>query len=29
SPHYLIDTIADFPEVVADIERRLAAGERP
>ncbi|GAD80251.1 phosphonoacetaldehyde hydrolase [Vibrio ezurae] len=28
-PHYLIDTIADFPEVVADIERRLAAGERP
>ncbi|CAM3139390.1 phosphonoacetaldehyde hydrolase [Vibrio rarus] len=28
-PHYLIDTIADFPQVVADIERRLAAGERP
>ncbi|PMG02007.1 phosphonoacetaldehyde hydrolase [Vibrio breoganii] len=29
NPHYLIDTIADFPEVVADIERRLLAGERP
>ncbi|WP_026958656.1 phosphonoacetaldehyde hydrolase [Aliagarivorans taiwanensis] len=28
-PHYMIDTIADFPEVVADIERRIAAGERP
>ncbi|MBW3695598.1 phosphonoacetaldehyde hydrolase [Vibrio sp. T187] len=29
TPHYLIDTIADFPEVVADIEKRLLAGERP
>ncbi|GEA61101.1 phosphonoacetaldehyde hydrolase [Vibrio comitans] len=29
NPHYLIDTIADFPEVIADIERRLMAGERP
>ncbi|MFM2665211.1 phosphonoacetaldehyde hydrolase [Vibrio mediterranei] len=29
SPHYLIDTIADLPDVVADIEKRLAAGERP
>ncbi|ELD1798148.1 phosphonoacetaldehyde hydrolase [Vibrio fluvialis] len=29
NPHYLIDTIADFPAVVADIERRLLAGERP
>ena len=28
-PHYEIDTIADLPEVVADINRRLAAGERP
>ncbi|GAM57937.1 phosphonoacetaldehyde hydrolase [Vibrio ishigakensis] len=28
-PHYLIDTIADMPEVVADIERRLQNGERP
>ena len=27
--HYQIDTIADLPEVVADIERRLAVGERP
>ena len=27
--HYQIDTIADLPEVVADIKRRLAAGERP
>lgn len=27
--HYQIDTIAEMPEVVADIERRLAAGERP
>ena len=25
NPHYLIDTIADFPAVVADIERRLLA----
>ncbi len=29
SPHYLIDTIANLPDVIADIERRLAAGERP
>ncbi|MGV2987803.1 phosphonoacetaldehyde hydrolase [Vibrio sp. E150_011] len=29
SPHYLIDTIADLPNVVADIEKRLTAGERP
>jgi phosphonoacetaldehyde hydrolase len=28
-PHYEIDTIADLPEVVADINRRLARGERP
>ena len=27
--HYLIDTIADLPQVVADIDARLAAGERP
>ncbi|MGF1684721.1 phosphonoacetaldehyde hydrolase [Photobacterium minamisatsumaniensis] len=27
--HYQIDTIANLPEVVADIERRLTAGERP
>ena len=29
SPHYLIDTVADLPDVIADIERRLDAGERP
>lgn len=29
APHYLIDTIADLPEVIADIEERLVAGERP
>nr|WP_043518646.1 phosphonoacetaldehyde hydrolase [Achromobacter arsenitoxydans] len=29
SPHYLIDTVADLPAVVADIEARLARGERP
>ncbi|MBB1313566.1 phosphonoacetaldehyde hydrolase [Aliivibrio sp. SR45-2] len=29
TPHYLIDTIADLPEVIADIETRLLAGERP
>ena len=29
APHYLIDTINDLPDVVADVERRLAAGERP
>ncbi|MBV8272137.1 MAG: phosphonoacetaldehyde hydrolase [Cupriavidus sp.] len=28
-PHYEIDTIADLPEVVADINRRMASGERP
>ncbi|WP_160154202.1 phosphonoacetaldehyde hydrolase [Microbulbifer sp. ALW1] len=28
-PHYVIDTIADFPGVVDDINRRLNAGERP
>ncbi|WP_117232420.1 phosphonoacetaldehyde hydrolase [Vibrio maerlii] len=29
APHYLIDTIADLPGVIADIEQRLKAGERP
>ena len=28
-PHYLIDTIAELPEVVADINARLARGEMP
>jgi len=28
-PHYLIDTISDLPEVIADINRRLASGEMP
>lgn len=28
-PHYLIDTITDLPPVIADIDRRLAAGEMP
>ncbi|SFM70450.1 phosphonoacetaldehyde hydrolase [Marinobacter zhejiangensis] len=27
--HYVIDSIADLPEVLADIDHRLAAGERP
>ncbi|WP_432239068.1 phosphonoacetaldehyde hydrolase [Herbaspirillum robiniae] len=27
--HYVIDSVADLPEVVAKIEARLAAGERP
>ncbi|MDX1755421.1 MAG: phosphonoacetaldehyde hydrolase [Marinobacter sp.] len=27
--HYLIDTIADLPDVLAEINRRLATGERP
>ncbi|MEC5385137.1 phosphonoacetaldehyde hydrolase [Uliginosibacterium sp. H3] len=27
--HYVIDTVADLPGVVADIDRRIAAGERP
>ncbi|MFQ6690017.1 HAD-IA family hydrolase, partial [Bordetella pertussis] len=29
APHYLIDTVADLPPVLADIETRLAAGQRP
>ncbi|CAB3634908.1 MAG: phosphonoacetaldehyde hydrolase [Achromobacter sp.] len=29
APHYLIDTVADLPGVIADIESRLAAGQRP
>jgi phosphonoacetaldehyde hydrolase len=28
-PHYLIDTINELPGVIADINRRLAAGEMP
>ena len=28
-PHYMVDTVADLPEVVEDIDRRLAAGEFP
>ena len=28
-PHYVIDTVADLPAVVDDIEARLARGERP
>lgn len=28
-PHYLIDTINELPEVIADINRRLANGEMP
>jgi phosphonoacetaldehyde hydrolase len=27
--HYVIDSIADLPAVIADIEKRLSAGERP
>jgi phosphonoacetaldehyde hydrolase len=27
--HYVIDSIQDLPGVIRDIERRLAAGERP
>lgn len=27
--HYIIDTIAQLPEVVLDINARLARGERP
>ena len=27
--HYVIDSVADLPSVVEDINRRLAAGERP
>lgn len=29
SPHYLIDTISDLPAVIAEIENRIEAGERP
>lgn len=28
-PHYLIDTLNDLPEVIADINKRLANGEMP
>jgi phosphonoacetaldehyde hydrolase len=28
-PHYLIDTINELPQVIVDIDRRLAAGEMP
>ncbi|NBB07982.1 phosphonoacetaldehyde hydrolase [Pseudomonas sp. SLFW] len=28
-PHYLVDTINELPEVIADINRRLANGEMP
>ncbi|MNN87495.1 Phosphonoacetaldehyde hydrolase [compost metagenome] len=28
-PHYLIDTVADLPAVITDIEARLARGQRP
>ena len=28
-PHYMIDTISDLPEVIADINKRLAKGEMP
>jgi phosphonoacetaldehyde hydrolase len=28
-PHYMVDTIADLPKVIEDIDRRLAAGEFP
>lgn len=27
--HYVIDTLAQLPDVIADINRRLANGERP
>lgn len=27
--HYVIDTLAQLPGVIADINRRLADGERP
>ncbi|MCV5837340.1 hypothetical protein OFN62_30855, partial [Escherichia coli] len=26
---YVVDTLADLPEVIADINARLAKGERP
>ena len=28
-PHYLIDTVADLPAALADVQARLAAGKRP
>ena len=28
-PHYLIDTIADLPAVIAEIDARILRGERP
>jgi len=28
-PHYLIDTLGDLPQVVAEINERLARGETP
>ncbi|MEF1230818.1 phosphonoacetaldehyde hydrolase, partial [Vibrio fortis] len=28
-PHYLIDTIADLPNVIEQIEARILRGERP
>jgi phosphonoacetaldehyde hydrolase len=28
-PHYMIDTITDLPQVIADINKRLANGEMP
>lgn len=28
-PHYMIDTISDLPEVIANINKRLANGEMP
>ena len=28
-PHFMIDTIAQLPEVIREIEARLARGERP
>ncbi|ENZ0644220.1 phosphonoacetaldehyde hydrolase, partial [Acinetobacter baumannii] len=27
--HYVIDSVADLPNVLDDIERRLGQGERP
>ena len=27
--HYVVDTLADLPEVITDINARLAKGERP
>ncbi len=27
--HYVIDSVADLPQVLEDIERRLQRGERP